>query len=88
MYAAYEGQLKETVKKMTTLTPTSYYHPMIFYQDNYYRFINDKCFIGTYARDDVHWSDKCCLSWFEYDISMDLLIKLEEKGTMIVRKQY
>ncbi|MDA3808602.1 MAG: hypothetical protein PF440_11910 [Thiomicrorhabdus sp.] len=84
---SYDAKIKKTAKQFATVPPTTYYHPMIFYQNNYYRFYDGKCFIGTYARDEKHWSDKCCLSWFNYDISMDLMIKLEKHGSIITRKK-
>jgi len=83
----YDTKIKETTRQMAKVKPTTYYHPMVYYQSNYYRFLNEKCYIGTHARDEKHWSDKCCLTWFEYDISVDLLIKLEEKGEIITRKR-
>ena len=84
-----EKYFKAKIKKLLDVKPTTYYKPMYYYQGNYYRFGhgNAACHIGTYARDEVHWSDKCCLSWFRYNVTIDFKAKIKKLGTYIKRKR-
>ena len=86
LFKQLDQDLEKAAKRYAVTKPTTYYHPIIFYKNNYYRFFNGNCFIGNHTRKEKNQS--CAnLSWFEYDISMDLMIKLEEQGTLIQRKR-
>ena len=86
LFKNLDRDLEKAAERYAVKEPTSYYHPIIFYKNNYYRFFNGDCFIGNHTRKEKN--QNCAnLSWFKYDISMDLMIKLGTRNSHSKKKE-